>query len=710
NNNTVTSPAGISLAYGPGKSLVGAFRTTANRGDYDMDFGFANDTTIGILISSIAQLGRDDTATGGPATGTFYATSAVDVSGTYYFIPIHQAIAGSSIEVNYSTSYAFLPYTEFVGGIARNAANNGEISTLTGSSGLALNTHFTDIASPAGQYTLSLNSFSSGSITLTSNASQNGILLVTGAKNEDNYALSQANADGTFSIFCKDNDADAAGYENDPVGFSYLPTSAVGTNRLVAVGRINGNGTADVSGGTFTVTSGGNGQWYLTIPNHSQSTGTLIVSPEGGVANNRDNIVAAGWDAANNRWIIESRDLPAATLQNITGTEDVFSFAFFRVDNAAPTAAVTAPTASSFVAPAAFTIEAEAADANGSVAQVEFLRNGTVVATDNSAPYSFTEANVPIGVYSYVARATDNDGATGVSTPKVISVTFDPNNLPANTAVQFDGVNDYITMGAAPELNVGGPPPITGFTLECWFRKEGTGLTAGSGSGGVTAVPLFGKGRGESDGSNIDCNIFFGVTTGGILVADFESQATGLNHPVTGTNTPIANGTWHHAAVTFDGTTGTWLLYLDGVQVGTATVSVAGSVPRYDSIQHFGIGTAMNSSGATEGAFQGVIDEARVWNYKRSAAEIAAAKDHEIASATGLIGRFGLNEGYGASAASSAGTSVGTLTNGAYWVPGAPFAAANASPTVALTAPANNAASYMPYPVTFAADAALEAA
>jgi hypothetical protein len=280
-----------------------------------MDFGFANDVTTGVLMTSIAQLGRDDSAVGGPGVGTFYATSAIEVSGTFYFIPIHQAIAGSNIEVNYNVSYAFLPYTEFVGGIARNSTNNGELTSVSGSSGLVLGTHVTDIASPAGQYTLNLNGFTSGSITLPANASQNGVLLVNGAKNEDNYALSQANSDGTFSIFCKDNDANADSYENDSVAFSYLPVSAVGTNRLTAIGRINGNGTADITGGTFTVTSGANGQWYLTIPGHSQSTGTLVVSAEGGVSNNRDNIVASTWDAANNRWIIESRDLPGVGLR-----------------------------------------------------------------------------------------------------------------------------------------------------------------------------------------------------------------------------------------------------------------------------------------------------------------------------------------------------------------------------------------------------------
>ncbi len=194
-------------------------------------------------------------------------------------------------------------------------------------------------------------------------------------------------------------------------------------------------------------------------------------------------------------------------------------------------------------------------------------------------------------------------------------------------------------------------------------------------------------------------------------MADFEAYpATGItagqNYPITGTNAAVQNNVWHHAAATYDGNTATWTLYLDGVATGTAA-AVAGALPRYDSIQHFGIGAAFNSAGTAEGAFAGRIDEVRVWNYARSAAEIAAAKDYEIASAPGLIGRYGLNEGTGTTTANTvgvAGAPTGTLTNGPLWVDGAPLAA-NTPPVVALTAPADGATAMSGAVVTLTADA-----
>ncbi|OYW76021.1 MAG: hypothetical protein B7Z37_10785 [Verrucomicrobia bacterium 12-59-8] len=375
--------------------------------------------------------------------------------------------------------------------------------------------------------------------------------------------------------------------------------------------------------------------------------------------------------------------------------------------NAAPSVALTSPangTISSISAGIALT--ATASDSDGTVSQVEFLRDGSVVGTVTSSPYTFTDSTVAAGVHTYAARATDNIGATTTTSTVTVSVLTNT----TKTALLFDGVNDYVTMGAAPELNAGGPPS-NGFTLECWFRKEGTGITSSSGNGGVAGVPLFGKGRGEAENSNVDCNYFFGISTSGLLVADFEAYpATGItagqNYPITGTNTPITNNVWHHAAATYDGNTATWTLYLDGVAAGTATAA-AGALPRYDSIQHFGIGAAFTSAGVAEGAFAGRMDEVRVWNYVRSASEIAEAKDYEIASATGLIGRFGLNEGTGTTTANSvgSGTPAGTLTNGPLWVDGASFTP-NTPPTVSLDSPTAAYSGTAPATVHFAATAA----
>ena len=246
-------------------------------------------------------------------------------------------------------------------------------------------------------------------------------------------------------------------------------------------------------------------------------------------------------------------------------------------------------------------------------------------------------------------------------------------------ALQFDGVDDRVTFGAAPQLGA------SNFTLELWFMRTGTGTVASTGTGGVSAVPLVTKGRGEAEGSNVDMNYFLGIEpTKRVLVADFEDTVGGVNHPVTG-KTAICDNIWYHAAATYDGTT--WRLYLDGVL--DAQLVVGAFTPRADSIQHAAIGTALNSTGAvtsgqTQGFFDGVIDEARVWNYPRTIGQISRGRNFEIANAPGLLGRWSFNAGTGTVLADSTGHGInGTVTGAGFaWVAGVPF------PTQGNSAPA----------------------
>ncbi|MEI6083673.1 MAG: LamG-like jellyroll fold domain-containing protein [Verrucomicrobiota bacterium] len=227
-----------------------------------------------------------------------------------------------------------------------------------------------------------------------------------------------------------------------------------------------------------------------------------------------------------------------------------------------------------------------------------------------------------------------------------------------NTALSFNGTSSFATFGPAPALGA------SNFTIECWFKRTGTGATTSTGGGGTIAVPLVTKGRGEAENSNVDMNYFLGISNT-VLVADFEGFDLGTNHPVKGV-TAIANGIWYHAAVTYNGST--WQMFLNGTLETSLTVN---QTPRWDSIQHAGLGTAMVSTGTPAGFFAGLLDEVRIWNYARTAQEIADNKSVEITSAPGLLGRWGLNEGAGNSILSTAsGAVTGILSNSPAWTGG----------------------------------------
>ena len=106
----------------------------------------------------------------------------------------------------------------------------------------------------------------------------------------------------------------------------------------------------------------------------------------------------------------------------------------------------------------------------------------------------------------------------------------------------------------------------------------------------------------------------------------------------------------------------------------------------------------LTSTGATNGFFAGVLDEARVWSVARSQADIQATMDQEVTGGTGLVARWGMNEGSGSSIASSVGTFPGTLTSGPAWVAGAPFPS-NAAPNApALVSPGDGGTGFSTSP------------
>ena len=227
----------------------------------------------------------------------------------------------------------------------------------------------------------------------------------------------------------------------------------------------------------------------------------------------------------------------------------------------------------------------------------------------------------------------------------------------ADFGLTFNGTTQYATAGSETDgsySNLG----ASQFTIEGWIRKTGTGDdvgTSGTGNGGLTGVgliPLITKGRFETDNSNVDMNYFVGLNASGRLVADFEDNTDGGNHPADNTTgTVIPTGQWTHIAVTMDGAE--WRFYVNGNLDRTAIPVTGNNVPRFDSIQRFALGTAQASDGTPLGFFQGSMDEVRGWNVARSQSQIRSTINDEVTGAPTLIGRWGLNQGSGPTATNS---------------------------------------------------------
>ncbi len=91
--------------------------------------------------------------------------------------------------------------------------------------------------------------------------------------------------------------------------------------------------------------------------------------------------------------------------------------------NAFPIVNIIEPTNNTvFIAPANITIIADAHDPDGTVSQVQILQSTNLLFQTNAAPAITVWSNVPAGSYQFTAQATDNLGASAVSSPVNVTV------------------------------------------------------------------------------------------------------------------------------------------------------------------------------------------------------------------------------------------------------------------------------------------------
>lgn len=153
--------------------------------------------------------------------------------------------------------------------------------------------------------------------------------------------------------------------------------------------------------------------------------------------------------------------------------------------NVAPTVSLTSPIAGQNVtAPGSIRIIANASDSDGSISKVEFLANGALITTENTAPYDWSWTGIPTGTYTITAKAYDNAGAsttsTGVTvTVGAVSVPFTVSLMNADSdqpLTGFDPLNTGATIALSalpsPRLNLRANVSGVGSVTFTWSGPE----------------------------------------------------------------------------------------------------------------------------------------------------------------------------------------------------------------------------------------------
>jgi extracellular elastinolytic metalloproteinase len=199
---------------------------------------------------------------------------------------------------------------------------------------------------------------------------------------------------------------------------------------------------------------------------------------------------------------------------------------------------------------------------------------GDIISKDNST----LAVRVPLGAAA--AGTVSITTAQGTATLP-FSVMAPPGN-----ALAFDGVDDYVS-GTNAQLPQGNAPR----TLEAWVNP-----------------------------TNTNCGLFIYGTNAtnqraGLSLVANRLYYAGSNNDLIG-NTVLQTGRWYHVAATFDGTT--LRLYVNGVLDATQANAYATTGTDWRMGTTNLVGTAPSEQ------FSGRLDEVRVWNVARSAAEVRA--------------------------------------------------------------------------------------
>jgi hypothetical protein len=270
--------------------------------------------------------------------------------------------------------------------------------------------------------------------------------------------------------------------------------------------------------------------------------------------------------------------------------------------------------------------------------------------------------------YSTVAHdetSNKNDGALDASTA---APTWKPESeCVSGKCLGFDGTNDDVyanDTGTSLDFT-----NTSQYTFSSWIKYNGAVTTTqcflskdGPNAGKLTGFNLCLN----QSGSNADVVVCKG-NAGTTLDC---SSGAGLNIPA---------NEWNNIAVTYDGASN-WGIYKNGKSMGTINYAVTSdTAAKY----YMGAGVAATNTGVQVPAyfFKGNIDEVKVYNYSRSAAQIQMdynttlqGSNDGIATAiggasqkwmtNGLVGYWKMDESSGTAVADASGNSnAGTLTS-----------------------------------------------
>ena len=304
---------------------------------------------------------------------------------------------------------------------------------------------------------------------------------------------------------------------------------------------------------------------------------------------------------------------------------------------------------------------------------ISYINKGRLAFFGLNIILSFSILIMPLspGLYGFNFFQGNEDGniiqSSNYKTPQ--SKIIENCQLMRHCALRFNGVNQWVELDQFPGFDT------AAFTLENWFSWDGTG-TLGLAGDLTDGIPFITIGGDQGSGTDMNADLFFGIqfSTGKLMAVFKEAPSTSNSlspyHYIFG-NTTIKHGSWHHAAITYNGQT--LKLFLDGNLDASLTFATP-ILPNLTNSHYAYLAAALTSNGEGLGFFNGDLDEVRMWETARSQLDIQSAINLEDVTDPNLMGQWSMNEGAGTDVNNKSGNgNRGQAVNDPIWTDGAPF-------------------------------------
>ncbi|MDX2197078.1 MAG: LamG-like jellyroll fold domain-containing protein [Cytophagales bacterium] len=224
----------------------------------------------------------------------------------------------------------------------------------------------------------------------------------------------------------------------------------------------------------------------------------------------------------------------------------------------------------------------------GSYLGVQWYKDGVAVQGATLLGLNIMGVSSMAGVYRLALAGLNPVTSAGISI-----------NTGCQNALAFDGNNDFVET---TPMNWG----TQDFTIQAWVNYTGTG-----------SYLIVSQER-----SGVSSNQFRFAVENGNLIFLMQDNSSGVSLYTTDyeLKMPISAGTWHHIAVTRQGTM--HKMYINGVQVDSYNTT---SVINHTNSLNMRIGARYETSGnAGELFMNGLVDELQVWSTALSGTDIQA--------------------------------------------------------------------------------------